>query len=297
MSNTIDYKNYGKEFAISYIRMRGAKVFSDNDLNSLNNRYILLITELLCLLTQNSRLSNLFIDKFTSFLINLEKEEERELIPYDYIAFFVYKHSVNFSLKRIEETFGDITSRITMLSTESQQYGEQIYKVSGKLKRHIQLAIYQKEFIEERLEKANQLANDIEKKAKKIDRQAENLLQNVYSSFIAILGIFSAIIIAVFGGITFVGTSLSKLNDPYSYLLFLSTGILSLLLIIYFLFTWINKLSNPSTSEDPWPNCFFIIVIIILLIVAGSTSYFKLKDPNRVHSTNQENKNISVTES
>lgn len=80
-----------------------------------------------------------------------------------------------------------------MLSTESQQYGEQIYKVSGKLKRHIQLAIYQKEFIEERLEKANQLANDIEKKAKKIDRQAENLLQNVYSSFIAILGIFSAI--------------------------------------------------------------------------------------------------------
>lgn len=78
MSNAIDYKNYGKEFAISYIRMRGAKVFSDNDLESLNNRYILLITELLCLLTQNSRLSNLFIEKFISFLINLEKEEERE---------------------------------------------------------------------------------------------------------------------------------------------------------------------------------------------------------------------------
>lgn len=114
MSNAIDYKNYGKEFAISYIRMRGAKVFSDNDLESLNNRYILLITELLCLLTQNSRLSNLFIEKFTSFLINLEKEEERELIPYDYIAYFVYKHSANFSLKRIEETFGDITSKITI---------------------------------------------------------------------------------------------------------------------------------------------------------------------------------------
>lgn len=293
MSNAIDYKNYGKEFAISYIRMRGAKVFSDNDLESLNNRYILLITELLCLLTQNSRLSNLFIEKFTSFLINLEKEEERELIPYDYIAYFVYKHSANFSLKRIEETFSDITSKITMLSTENLQYGEQIYKVSGKLKRHIQLAIYQKEFIEERLEKANQLANDIEKKAKKIDRQAKNLLQNVYSSFIAILGIFSAIIIAVFGGITFVGTSLSKLDDPYSYLLFLSTGILSLLLIIYFLFSWINKLSNPSMSADSRSNNFFIIVTILLFLVAGSTSYFKLKDSNMSHKINQESTSIT----
>lgn len=271
MSKELDYKEYGKGFAEEYIKDRITGSYSDGEIPRAAAMYILYITELLCLLTKDSPLTDKFMRDFVSFLVEIE--EECLPIPYDYIAFFVYNNPINYDFSRITVSFVEIVD--TSILPEFTNHAKMLDTISGKIKRHIQLAIYQKEFIVEGLEYANEKVGEIEGKAIKVEEQTKSLLQDVYSSFITILGIFSAIIVAAFGGISIVSTSLSKLDNTYSYTLFLSTGILSLLLIMYYLFVWVDQLRRPIGEKVGWGKWYFLAVTIILSIIAGVSMYNK----------------------
>lgn len=71
--------------------------------------------------------------------------------------------------------------------------------------RHIQLAITQKKYIDNHLKKASSELSEI-----------DNVRKNIYTDFITILGVFTAITFATFGGLNLIGNVFGKISTAKS---------------------------------------------------------------------------------
>lgn len=133
----------------------------------------------------------------------------------------------------------------------------QSYKSS--LSNHIELAIVQKKYISDNLKNLKKGIEKAQNEVKKI----EGVKNNIYTEFVAILGIFASIIFGVFGGfqeIQLIGKNLNTTPIP-KLLIFSSLVMLGITLIIFLCFNAISKLTKlklrSCNCEEGKCNCSF----------------------------------------
>ncbi|WP_379945839.1 hypothetical protein [Enterococcus devriesei] len=137
------------------------------------------------------------------------------------------------------------------------------------INRHINLAVIQQEYIkknsiealriseqakdkilslEEKLEEANTKLDDAEVQIDKM----EKVKGSIYTEFIAILGIFSALIFGLFGGFDGLSKAIVSLGSNWSMgrMLIISSGImLSLTLLIFGLLQWVSRITDRKLTS------------------------------------------------
>lgn len=222
---------------------------------------------------------------------------------------------------------------------------EKISVIFKKIQRHILLAIHQKQYILANIDQAKKDVMDLQKEieslktsANELNDQAEELgknseilkaqadslktqadntskrLQHATGNYVAILGIFATIIFAVVGGINLFESAAKYIRFKNEFILYVSTGVLTLSLIIYFLFTWVDRLSGgslPKYPDTPKPEYFlrkygffiFIVTLILITVITIWRSYpeesiKKVSSPpyNWITDTFPENANFFIND-
>ncbi|MGL4571966.1 MAG: hypothetical protein ACRCVJ_12975 [Clostridium sp.] len=114
-----------------------------------------------------------------------------------------------------------------------------VQKISGAMKENLQTALNKMEIKEKEI---NSIINE-EKKS----------IENIQNNMIAVLGIFSAIIVAFFGGLSFLGGVLDNMHNVSAYrLTFIScVFLIGLFNIVFILLYCVAKL----TDKKLWSNC------------------------------------------
>lgn len=137
-----------------------------------------------------------------------------------------------------------------------------VHKQIGKLYDHINLEIARLNYLKATYEDRKSEIQDINQQISRLNRQtkeetekAEDIrkkVNNAYSEFVSILGIFSAIVMVFFGGASIFGNVFSGLNNVSIYksiIICAMTGIMTADIIFIFLL-FLSKLLNRSIAVE-----------------------------------------------
>lgn len=178
-------------------------------------------------------------------------------VPYEIIAkrIFDYKGRVDNLVNRAEQVLDTVANNKCSKLIESTI-------------RNIELTKVQDDFIDEKTSKANDELQNIKEQSNKISKMKES----IYTDFITILGIFTAITFAIFGGITSVSHAFEKIQNVSSIGgALISAGISFLLVygIVIILFTGVSKITNLDTQYEftHWLTVTLILFAIVSIIV------------------------------
>ncbi|BBN99180.1 hypothetical protein [Sporolactobacillus terrae] len=139
----------------------------------------------------------------------------------------------------------------------------------GKFLDHINLAIQQRDFIKKNVgmsiqnndriarrvalsdRKFNLFVRGVEERLKKIVSEANENKSKIYSEFIAIMGIFSAIILAAFGGLQILQNIFNNIQNIgiEKLLIFSSLSSIAVINLLFLLFSGIAKLTGKNVSS------------------------------------------------
>ena len=167
-------------------------------------------------------------------------------VPYERITNYIYSMNVVPDRKRIENS---ITLRLDEIEGTND--------LKEATLRHVELAITQKEYIDKNIEAANKTLKKINNEFKEIDNELKKIQDTkskIYTDFITILGIFTAITFAIFGGLQLIGNCLGNLTGKITLskiggiLIIASVILLSVYLILIALMIGLSKLL--SRNED-----------------------------------------------
>lgn len=115
-------------------------------------------------------------------------------------------------------------------------------------KKHATLATIQQDYIKKNSQEAWRLAEKAQQQIKKV----EEMKGNLYTEFIAILGIFSALIFGLFGGFSGLSEAIVSLSSKWSMgrVLIISSGImLCLTLLIFGLLQWVARITDRKLTS------------------------------------------------
>lgn len=196
------------------------------------------------------------IKSFTHYLEqNISKKYEFE-VPYEHITNYIYVTDNHLNSTIIEDRLNILAQSIkNKLSNLSNQEVKVLEKVLRKFRRHLLLAVSQKEFILGVAKEADRIAQDadrVSKEASKQAKKAKKISNSMVTNFVTILGIFATIIITVFGGINLIGSAVKLLegNARLSYLVFVvSFLMICLLTLIRMLTLWLSSINGNEIHE------------------------------------------------
>lgn len=160
-----------------------------------------------------------------------------------------------------------------------------------KVEDHIQLAITQRSFIlsnvetlKEELNKKSQELNSLTEELKTAKDTVESLKDiktRIYTEFVAILGIFTAVVLGAFGSLQVIGSVFSNIKDvPTGKLLvFSSITSIGVCVLLFLLMRWINRIVYRD-SDSIWrynlkENLFFLmsLMVLVYMLVVGFLMY------------------------
>lgn len=156
-----------------------------------------------------------------------------------------------------------------LIEVESQVFQRDHKKMLTKMRRHFSLSHEQKanfdrlndKFnsdllksekalikVQEDLVKANDYLEDIEIKTETL----ENESSKIYAQFVTILGIFTAIVISVFGGLSIVNGVFEKIDDTPMWKIVLTGSMVSILILclLFLLTRWISTITNKAFGYE-----------------------------------------------
>lgn len=178
-------------------------------------------------------------------------------LPYSQISKYVFDNYFSEDdLMFVQENMQTITTK--MLNIPNCEITiEQIQKIAPKIERHFQLAMIQKDFIQSNIDSLQWVINDSKNEISSFTKDTKKTLKEVsrtkgqmYTEFVAILGIFSGLIFALFGGFDTLSNSISTLGKgevPITNVLIVTSVLLAgLSLVIFTLMQGISKLTNCS---------------------------------------------------
>lgn len=165
-------------------------------------------------------------------------------VPYEVITEKIYEGSFDSGIiESIDQKLG---------SYEFKDVDREfVEKVTKDILRNVELAITQKEYIDKNMKTASEKLKEIDTEFKEI----QDTKSKIYTDFITILGIFTAITFAIFGGLQLIGNSLKNLGGPItsqgvgSILIIASIILLSVYLILVVLLTGLSKLLSGSKNK------------------------------------------------
>ena len=165
-------------------------------------------------------------------------------VPYEIITEKIYKS--NFDSNIIESVEQKLRSY--EFKNVNKEFVE---KVTKDILRNVELAITQKVYIDKNVEIANSKLEEINHEFEEI----QDTKSKIYTDFITILGIFTAITFAIFGGLQLIGTSLGNLKgfvtikNVGGILIIASVILLSVYLILMALVVGLSKLLSRNKNE------------------------------------------------
>lgn len=174
---------------------------------------------------------------------------------------------------------------------KKEKYVKRFMYIHGKFVEHILLAQVQKEFIQDSVRQAQETAKkaevaaesaeEIAKIAKNNADKAEKTYNTMFANYVTILGIFTAIIVTIFGGLNVVDTVISYGNTHFSTIIFLAALVLMCVVcLLYFLAKIILKLNGKDDDNQRFTlECLFgaiFITCIGLIVFAWCVSPTKI---------------------
>lgn len=153
---------------------------------------------------------------------------------------------------------------------------KKLYRFLFKLYDHIQLESVRLSHITDRTgiikkEYENikeQMHREREEYTKEIEKDSQELkagLKNVYLQIVSILGIFSAITIAVFGGMQFLSAPLKGIKSIEEQVFIVSTDMFFVFNVIFVLLWFVSKINNVSGSLKNMKAIFAIVNLACIL--------------------------------
>jgi hypothetical protein len=196
--------------------------------------------------------------------------------PYDEISRYVYSEKDIKVIKGLSQSVDEkISNGVKMENDKYKAFHKSII-------RHINLAVIQRSYIDETSKEASNVASDIAYEAKDVSNEAKKVKDKIYTDFITILGIFTAITFATFGGLQLLSnifdhTDFSSLKNLGGSLFLGSCYIVGIYLILIVLLTGIKKLSQKNSEYIPSDDikkqvylvCFILGTIGVCLYIFG----------------------------
>lgn len=140
-----------------------------------------------------------------------------------------------------------------------------------KFEEHIKLSCHQRNFIKRNGFEAQKIAEE----ARDVVAEASEIKNKIYSEFIAILGIFTAISFLTMGSIQVLGDLFKGVGSPtpqkFGYALLIG-GIYIVIMYVFIMTMFIGMrkvIGNTEPYEFTWGFCIFILIVSSLLVSIG----------------------------
>lgn len=174
-------------------------------------------------------------EAFLNKVIENTGEDQKYLMPYDKLSDLVFNYS-------IEDYSGDEEFEFARSSNTDDEKKDDLV---NRLSRQVNLNIIQAKTIYLTSQEAHKTAEQ----AQKVAEDAKKVKDKIYTDFIAILGIFSALIFGMFGGFDSLKEILSNLHDTSisTTLICFSSLMLGLLCLIFLLIQSIARITDRDT--------------------------------------------------
>lgn len=200
--------------------------------------------------------------------------------PYPEITSYVYRESENYEFSHtITSTEDALTLFLDKYSNENDddEDNENLKKFVDKFISHATLAHVQYQHFKRQIEEANDLLSEIKKSR-----------DNIYTDFIAILGVFSSFVFVMFSGfsgLTAILTNLGGVSVSITRTVFISAVLMAFIIsIIYVLLLWVSRIIGKDISGKPqleseqsvkgkvfsiyFRHRFYLSIMIILFILS-----------------------------
>lgn len=267
--------NHGNNTFIIAIVNALFEVSSQSDLDEAAK----LADEIVSLLLQAFPLSN----KNTTDLINIPYKDITDIV------FYSDKRIDSDSIENFKEIFKESLKKCDAYRNLKDEVQIQNIFISHfvlryeKIVEHTRLAQAQRDFIKQSINIAIENKLDAVKdikiiadKAEQTAKQAENIYQSMFANYVTILGVFTAIIVTIFGGLNIINTTTSSIDKGNIALILLLTALLMLcqILLLYFLakiIAWLTGRARVNLG-----NIFSRILIACIVIIAISGLFLYL---------------------
>lgn len=184
-------------------------------------------------------------------------KQEEIASPYDYITEYVFDHELN---NPDEATIMFDYLRILYIESDGKK-GDYADVTLKSIARHIRLAIIQQNYIAKQTKETlklnkklqitlkNQTSSlfEINKSSKELEKKINEMKMDkssIYTDFIAILGIFSALIFGLFGGFSAFSSLLQAMSSNAKISRAIMMGSLLLIGLLILIFLLLNGVSN-----------------------------------------------------
>ena len=233
----------------------------------INEKYLV---ELLNTIVNNPDKENL-----SSIMAMLSQRASSVMTRYDVISRCIYEYNDE-EIEKVKNFFKDDVPlsepSFQRIQKELDNYDRKYnIEVFGKFQKHVNLACVQREFISNNMIEARKIA----KEATRVASEASEIKTKIYSEFIAILGIFTAISFAMMGSLQLLGTIFNDVSNPSDKKLgyVMEAGGIYLVimsLLIFVLFVGMRKILGGKEKTWVWVS---IIVVVISGLLFGIGFY------------------------
>ena len=217
---------------------------------------------------------------------NFPKLTKKHLDTYDEFSYIVYSMSED-DFCKLKEVFGIGKNKDYPYAKFISSFSEEDQRKFAKndisvFEKHIRLCCHQRDFIQKNSIKSLEIADE----AKEIADEANKVKGKIYSEFIAIIGIFTAVSFALMGSIQTFGTVFSKVEDPSTasigYAIIAGAIYLIIMIVlITVLFVGMKRVINANNDKIPGWIIWTTISAIIMLVIVGTVLIIIKKDPCR----------------
>lgn len=160
-----------------------------------------------------------------------------------------------------------------------KKYVDRFMHVYDKLVEHALLAQTQREFIENSIQDSiNKKLDDVQniktiaKQAQDTAEAAQETYKSMFANYVTILGVFTAIIVTIFGGLNIINTVTKNIGENTSVVLFLTVLLfLCLILLLYFLANIVLWITGVRDVKIHWVFGVIVAICAVAMILITPT--------------------------
>lgn len=213
------------------------------------------------------------------------------ILPYKDIADVIFRSSISEissdTITNFQQKIDDLIREIPD-KTKQKTHQHRLLNYHKKFVGQILLARAQKEFIQKSVKSAQKIVDKAETEARKAEKtasqaqltakKAEQTYKSMFANYVTILGIFTAIIVTIFGGLNVINAVIEiNYQTSLALIVFIVALVMfCLIVLLYFLATMIGHISQQETlpirqQYKVWFNWVFLAIIgvcILLMIIS-----------------------------
>lgn len=209
---------------------------------------------------------------------------EQIVLPYKDISDIIFQSDHHVKTNSLES----FQEKVSLLIDKFQEKprckskGQRLGACHRKLVGHIMLAYAQKEFMQDSVKQAQKIAQEAQEVAKKAQdeaNKASDTYKSMFANYVTILGIFTAIIVTIFGGLNVINVVARQAQADFGLLLFLTAmSVLCIITLLYFLANMIAWITQSQQKQLGKLFGWIIGVCAVVMIAGLCLTYCHNKD-------------------